>query len=623
MVMHDQRGRRLRPMPMMLLVLITAWLVWPALFSQHLEGYTATLEAIALTSGWHGLGQQDALYPVLTEFLYYTRLGIVAMLEGIYGLFGSVGDHAFRAIMIGSLILILVSCVTVARRLQGVPAWAALLALLLAPGVTEGGFLFNDNLPSAAFVSAALAVAAWRSALASYAAAGALIGVGILIRLDAAALAPFIGCVALLQTQSWRAAAMRVGAAVAGTFAVLLIAKLLLGGTPLDAMLVSRGFVPVHDIRTTFVCAGLFFGVAGGGALAIGYAIALARPMPGLHPRLTRLIWAGYPVLLGLIALKLSAEVRYIFPLFAPFVAALGGRALAALASGVERRSLAALAAAALVLGTTVAPPKIYVLDGPHAMWGRLWMPFFWSRWQDRVANNLAVVDRLVAGAEARKLTLIVNSQFNDEMFLKQRLLAAGYAVKNVQDVFPGCSAFSVYSRDGHVVAQVRTDNQYRLAATAPRRFSALMLHQALGCPALARADAAFVTNYGDTTRMLVTETAAPALWGPVWHHFPPELTMSDAFTAASITRFEPWRPERATSDQPHRLWEGKLSAYPVSRQDLQALRASAELYLKRPYAGPVDGPASLNGVRQTFASRCKHWGGPGEAGVMPLCLRH
>jgi hypothetical protein len=355
---------------------------------------------------------------------------------------------------------------------------------------------------------------------------------------------------------------------------------------------------------------GLFFGVAGGAVVLAGYAPVLLRPT-GAGPRLiSTAFWGGYPILLALASIKLSSEVRYVFPLFSPFVATLGGRALAALAAAMRQRRASAIGAGILLVLACLAPPKVYVLDGPHSMWGRLWMPFLWHRWQDRVADNLHAVDALVEQAEHARVLVVLNSHFQDEMFLKERLIEAGFAVREPSAVFPGCTGFSAYWKQGHAVAQVRTHLQYSQVLTAPKRFSALMLKTALACPALMHADRAYVTAYGSTTRFTFAEATDPALWGPVLHRLPSETEMTEAFSVRSILNGTPWRAEQPTPDQPARLWEGKLRASRVTPADLVALRGSADRYLTRPIAGATDGPITTEQIRSAYRSRCRADGG-------------
>jgi hypothetical protein len=586
------------------LILLAAWLLWPVFFAQQLEGYSASLQAIAMMARRGDFMAQDLLYPRITEFLYYTRAGLIGLLRLIYTATGDIGDPAFRAVMIGSLAILLASCIIFARRVAGLPLWAIALALLLVPGVSECSFFFNDNLPSTAIVTAAIALIASRQSYAAYALAGTLIAAALLIRLDSVLLAPLVALVPLSRGYTLRFVVERIAPAAAAAVLILLLGWLTLGATPLDALLAAKGFVPMHDLRVVAIDAGLFFSLAGGAVMLIGAWASLRHP-PAENRLPFWLLWGAYPVLLGVVTIIVSAEIRYLFPLFAPYVAVHGGRGFTALASGFRNRRPAAIAAIAAIGVSLVAPPKVYMLEGPSSMWGRLWTPFFWARWQRLMSDNMATVDRLVEEGERRDRLLIVQSHYNDEFFLKERLIQAGFTPVEASRAFPGCDGFSVYTKGRHLVVQVRTENEYRQVHTDLKRYSALMLRHALACPGVVAIDHAYLTAFGTMTRLHVYETLHPQLWQPIMDRLPPETAMSEAFTSASLFNGAPWHAEAAKSGQPARLWEGKIVAVPLSAANLAALRQSADRYLARPLAGSYDSHVTLADMHATYAPRC------------------
>jgi hypothetical protein len=606
--------------PTIALTLLCIWLLWPVFFAQQLEGITASFQALALAGQRGAMMRQDLLYPLLGDFLFYSRPGMAALLELIYRLAGNIGDSSFRLVMIGSLAVTIGSCLVIARRLAGVGVWAALLALLIVPGVSQCAFFFNDNLPSAALAIGALAVIALSDALIAYVVAGALLALGMAVRIDAVLLAPMLVGVTLARASRTGDAVQRLAAAALGLTVVIAIERIVLGATPVDALLLARDFVPIQQLRTSVIDAALFFGIAGVPLIGWGMALNLAgtRSLGSAGVRFAA--WGLYPAILGLIALRMSSEVRYIFPLFAPVIAVHGGRGLEAWFATLARRTVAGVAMAALLAATLLLPPRVYVFDSPQAMWGRLWMPILWSRWHARVAGNLAVIDGLVGEADRSPRLLVINTHFNDELFFKERVIQAGYAVLEPSTVFPGCTGFSLYGKAGHLVAQVRTDNQYRQVATGRTHYAALMLDTALACPALATFSPAYVTVYGTNNRLFLHETADPALWGNLWHYFRPVSGLSEAFSASSLLSLHPWQAEAALATQPRRLLEAKLRAYPVTFSDLAVLRRAARFYLRRPPSGPEDRPVTFADVQKAFAPRCRRFTPADRLSVTPQC---
>ena len=82
--MTTAKSERERPHRLMLWTILAlggAWLLSPMFFAQHLEGYSTNLKAIALMANRGDLLGQDLMSPVLTEFLYYSRAGVIGLLR--------------------------------------------------------------------------------------------------------------------------------------------------------------------------------------------------------------------------------------------------------------------------------------------------------------------------------------------------------------------------------------------------------------------------------------------------------------------------------------------------------------------------------------------------------------
>ncbi len=559
---------------------IGLWLVSPMLRAGHLEGYTANLKAIAIVADRGDLMGQDALMPIVTEFLYYSRVGVVLLLRAIDLVFGEVGDAGFRALVVCSFLLLCLASVAVARRWGGVSAWAALIAVMLTPGVTETAFFLNDNIISAGLAVAALAVASrWHSTLA-YGIAGALLAFAVLCRTDAVLLAPMLGGIAWLSCTRLAALLARGVAALAGAALLFAAALPIAHATPLDSLMVARFFVPYFDHRTSFKVALWFLGAPALVLLLIGVAARLSRPVGRQHVKwlLVFLVYPGLVAVAGL--LRLSMEVRYIYPLLTPVVAIHAGAGLELLAARIMRPGrgrAAAVATAALLALCMALPPFVQVRDGPRSAIGRLWTPLLWFRWQESQARSMQRIGQLVAAADAVPKLLVIASHFNDDFYLKLRLLEDGYQVHPVSDEFPSChGGLSVYVKPGHVVAHIRTENQYGLTPLPPTEVRALQIQRGLQCPDVWNADQIYVTAFGSDVRA-ADLPLDPALFGVVTAQAGPPEALSASLAPDRSLLHHPFQTVPASSATPVDLRTGEFHAFRISRPELAALDDAAE----------------------------------------------
>ena len=561
---------------------VAAYLLSPVLFSQHLEGYTANLRSIAITWERGELATQDVIMPVITDYLFNTRIGIVLLLRLIDGVFGPVGDAGFRGLTVTSFAVLVACSVSVARRWGGVGLPAGLAACLLIPGLTDIGSFFNDNVVSAAFAVAALAAVGRSSSVPACAAAGALLGAAILCRTDAALLGPALAGIIWLQHARPAPLLGRGVAVLAGLLAVFAAAFALTGVSPLDVLRVTGSFFPPKIgivFRTLIAC--LFLGAAALVLLCIGAALNVRQRALGSRDVRWTLVFLVYPALVaGLAVLRLSTEVRYIYPLLAPFCVMHVGRGLEwllglLLAPGRPRRAGVAVAAGLAVL--LVLPPAAFVRDGPHSFVGRMWTPLLWHRWQHSVAQSLRQIDEVAAAAQAGSETLVLSTHFNDDFFLKLRLLERGFQVRPAESEFPECgSGFSVYAKPGHRVVHVRTDNQYGLVPLDAVVVRSLYLQRAFRCAALWGFDRAYLTFVGADARA-ADLPLDPALFGAVIPRLPPAEALSTSFEFGFPAVLHPSRhvsPLRTTAVE-RRM--GDIRATPVTRAELEQIGASAD----------------------------------------------
>lgn len=483
------------------LAVLGAWLMHPALTAPHVEGYAAQLQAMAIAldrGGLEGLHAFDTYMPLPAEFLYLTRPGVVWLLAAAHRLAEWSGDWGFRAIVLISAAAIFVSSATFARRWAGVPPEASVLALLLAPGVSELAFFLSDNIVSAGFAAAGMAVVTRRGSPRSHFLAGVLLGCAAACRIDAVLALPMLGLLALAGRPRPLELASRVAASAAGLLAVL-AALLTIGGTnPLDALAVAEIF---SQGRGDFH--------AGALSLFLGAPVAAASALglcAGAAPAIRERNWwwfvtlVAFPALLCAAALTIAANLRYGLPLLAPFLAVHGGRGFEVMARQLAAtgwpRSAAAAAWVVVVAGAAAPPDVVPGTDGPNSSLGRLRTPPLWLEWQATVAAMPETVrpwlDRL--DAEGGR-TLVVTAHFEDDFHMRLHLLRLGYSTRAGHGE-AGCRGLFVYERDGRTVLHVRAEPLYWLPA--PRaRLEPAMLEAALGCGEAASFDRAYLTTVG------------------------------------------------------------------------------------------------------------------------------
>lgn len=606
------------------LALAGAWLAGPIVRAQHLEGYTANLKSIALMANRGQLERQDLLTPAITEFIYFTRAGVIGLLRGGELLLGPRTEWDFRGLMILSLAAILAGSVFVARRVDGVRPLAALAALLVIPGVTENALFFNDNLPSAAFAIGGLALSAAFDRKWALFCAGMLLAMAVLCRLDAVLLAPAIGGMAWLRHSAWRPVLKYLVATALGLLLGLVIGALVTGATPLDAILASRGFGPNLSLTTPLLVFALFIGTGGALLLALGAWVAWRR-WTGLPNRWRRVaVLMLYPAAMLAVALILANELRYIHPLLTPFLALYGGNGVQAMAAGLKgRHRRAALAGiAAVVLPMLVPPVLVVVRDGPRSPTGRLWMPILWWQWEDAMSGSIERIDATVEQAERTKLTVLVSTHFNDDFFLKQRLLVSGWQIQPAPVVFPGCSGFVVYEKNGHTVAHVRTEREYGRLLAPKSEIRALLIDRSLACAPLRAADRSFLTTWGDDSRQFFpTDSLDPALLGPLINRFAPVAALSARLTPADARRLPPWSALPATNEVWRRQLQGTYRQIMLSRAEVDFLAIKAANLLHSPSTG-VQGGAPLTWAQ--FVNAYQRTCGDPQASnwrLIPLCV--
>ena len=573
--------------PWVLGICIAAYLLSPILFSQHLEGYTANLRSIALAWERGQLATLDVIMPVITQYLYNTRVGVILLLRLIDVVFGNPGDAGFRGLVIVSFCLLLLCSVSVARhwgKLGGRLGFAACAAGFIAvPGLVDIGAFFNDNVVSAALGIAALAVVSRSGSIRACAASGVLLGAAALCRTDALALCPAVAGFVWLQHGRLGPLLIRGAATLVGVLLISIVVYALTGVTLISALHIPVAFVPPRiGILYRIRIFSLFIGAPALALLCIGAVLNFQERVREARDFRWGLVFFAYPALIaGLAVLRLSTEGRYIYPLLAPFYVVHAGRGFEYLAGllrtpGWQRRVGAALAAVLILI--CVIPPAAFVRDGPHSAVGRLWMPLLWFRWQNSVAQSLHRIDDLAAIAGTDSQMLVLSTHFNDEFFLRLRLLDQGFQVKAAEDEFPGCQGgFSVYAKPGHRLLHIRTENQYGLAEKiANVVVRAVQIQRALQCPDAWRFDGAYLAFAGEDVRSSSLPLDA-MLFSSVIPRLPPAPLLSTTFELGSILFPNAQANVPTTGAMLGELRMSDIHVTPLTRDELKSIKASAD----------------------------------------------
>ena len=245
--------------------------------------------------------------------------------------------------------------------------------------------------------------------------------------------------------------------------------------------------------------------------------------------------------------------MRYIYPLLTPFVAIQAGAALERIAAGLFQSGgegrLARAIAVAIGLAL-IAPPVLPIVnDGPRTATGRLWSPLLWRRWQIAQERSMERIQAQVAQIDSAPTTLVLASHYNDEYFLKLRLLEDGYRPRPTAEAFPDCrDGFAVYAKPGHVVAHIRTDNQYGIVPWPYRLVRAAQIRRALECAPLWRADRMIFTAVGASDWGGAPDAA---LFGSLLQRLGPKDSFSQTLAVSFRQLLAPETPAPASADTP------------------------------------------------------------------------
>jgi len=181
-----------------------------------------------------------------------------------------------------------------------------------------------------------------------------------------------------------------------------------------------------------------------------------------------------------------------------------------------------------------------------------------------------------VAAAETGSQTLVLSAHFNDEFFLKLRLLDHGFQVKAAESEFPSCQGgFSVYAKPGHRVLHIRTENQYSFVEKVPNVVvRSVQIQRALQCPEAWNFDGAYLAFAGEDVR-LSSLPLDPMLFNSILPRLPPVLSLSTTFELDSI--LFPHVPAPPAGAVLGELRMGDIYVTPLTRDELKSIKASAD----------------------------------------------
>lgn len=480
---------------------VLSWLVvaYPVLFSVHLEGFTAQTQSIALMLSRSASGAHDPYMPLLTQFIFETRAGVVLLLANIFAFWPMAGDEAYRGLVTISLLVLIFSSIWFARKVGGVNWSYSALALALTPGLAQAGYYFNDNIVAAALATLALCVAQLPGVTAALL-AGATMALAVQCRIDAVMLGPVLLCSIYLANKvagkpvlAAVAAALFAGSVVLGSFAVIL------GFDVFHALEVASEFAMQHGEPLRPLWARLyFFGPIALILIPIGASL-LFRNME----KVSRAAWIAYPLLLSLFAPKVT-ETRYVLPMLAPFIALHMGYALEAF-FGADRSAFGSrlrFCVALVIVVLLVCPAGIVQsMDGPRAFVGRIHNLYQWRLWQESVDESQRRLEEMLSVIRDEDSVIVVSTHYNDELFTRLRLIERGYQPLPAAEAFPGCSGFGAFIKDHHRIAHVRTEPQYRIGKIDAARSVALQVVNYESCARLSATTPLLLTTFGANNR--------------------------------------------------------------------------------------------------------------------------
>ncbi|HEY0786840.1 MAG TPA: hypothetical protein VGD62_13300 [Acidobacteriaceae bacterium] len=460
-------------------LLLSLWLLSPLLTSSDIECFTERLQSLAISDMRGQLWLDDWLYPTFTEYLYTTRVGLIHLLEWTMRLTGASSLHSFRLIMAASLLTAAVASAVVVRRWAREPLWAILAGLVLLPGLMESAFSFSDNLPSAAFALAGMALVRPGTPVLRWLLVGVLFAAATLTRLDALLTLPFFaGLLVLSGVRRLQHTLLPAACFAAGAAALFLLSQSLTTVQLAHSVLVGHRFSIHHatqvSLRNTLRPIPLvFFGLLSPVLLILGGVRNWRR-----HSLLWNAVLLLLPIGFYAFCTPRALQPRDFFLLGTPFLILHSATGLvvwrdwllnpAGSRAGRLRRA-AAMAFAGLALVTFLAPAFMVNKDGPRTPVGRLWSPPLWREWQASRESGLAYAGQVLRSVGPGQRVYVLSSSWQPDSAFHLRLLQDGWSMQPPPVPPAGCPQLEeVYTRGERTLVQYRAEDPYEHAAESP-----------------------------------------------------------------------------------------------------------------------------------------------------------
>ncbi|MDE1154582.1 MAG: glycosyltransferase family 39 protein [Acidobacteriaceae bacterium] len=563
----------------LLIALLAVWLSWPALLAVPIEAFSTRLEMISLLLARHhhdGLLLADQAFPLVTEFLFMTRSGLIDALTVLAHLTGHTGDPCFRILTVASLVVYLAAATSMAKRWASESQAYALLALVLTPGIIESSFTLADNLPSAALGIAALSLLGRENtSLKRWVGIGTLFALSMLIRLDAMLLAPafFIGL--LLNHPKPTLVCKRMLAFALPIVAVFSLAQIFTPFHLRESLLVGGFFAKIHTEANdkVFYRTGVgFFGLITPFLLALGAKVNVQRQ---------RWSWTlcilVLPALFYLFCLLRAPEIRNYFLLGAPALAIVGASGIRTWleswhSTGFLHRAVSyGITFVALV--AFLGPTKIALLDGPRSPMGRIYSPLVWRQWQQSTNQGMQRMDTLIEGLGAGETLLAISTHYNPDTYFRFRLLEAGYDIVPASATGFPCPTLplELYRKGDRTVIHVRSELPYmlpKLERGLPMDYAAAyQLNLEFQCLHNARYTSAALVSFGGVDPIYLIALPGNPSESPRWRSLLPQSRLIPSI---------------------HRVFYPEIAIVPMNQEQIDLLQRNVEIVSRQQAASAL-----------------------------------
>ena len=555
-------------------IFLCIYLSIPALNAVHLEGFTAQTQSLAmLLSKAPGI-EHDPYLPLVSQFIYQTRSAVVDALALIYTFFPNAGDLAYRGLVLASFFLLLASSIVFGKRWGQMPSVFPFFALLLTPGIPETAFFFNDNIISAALSTTALALISEKQSKIKWLLSGCLMGLAIMSRVDAVFMMPIIAGLILYSYKDKYIRLYACTYVVMTTAIIIGVSAIYHGFSILDIFYIAPKFVMnSNDGQWLSVLLWVkinFIGLSSIPLLIIGLFIS-SRKFQAQHSHIGLLTFIYYPILLTVFAPK-ATEVRYIFPILSPMIALHVGTGMQwiyqqFILANKSNQYKYAWVIVIFIFSVNVFPPtQIRMSDGPRLLLGRLWSPIYWIRWQHSVDESKNRSENLVSKLDNQQKNILISTHYNDEFYMRLRLIEAGFIPMPRSFNYPGCNGFSLLQKGRSTIAHIRTDPQYRIAPISTSYNAALQISSSFNCKELQAFNKTFISTFGDNQNSMPTD-----IYG----------NLKFRFDRPSNVEFKDLRSSLKPSNSSLVRKYGLLDYTEISTQDINSLILKSKNYLK------------------------------------------